>query len=469
MAVWLAPRVLAAALALVLIAAVGAFLGGVPGSLVPVSAVVGGLAVVVLLAVAGSVPSPRKTALGYDHRSELHERLSTAVALPAGADAEMRTLQHADALATALRARPTSAYPLQAEWRDLAILLAAAALLGLWLWIGLSSPLAGVIRLRAGGPTAAALPEQAALGEQPAPIPPALAAELRRLQAAIEELRLQLDPDADASEEALQASAEGLRHSSEARRVGRALGDRDPEAAAAELHALATQLSQLNAGQLEELAASLRAAADQAQQDPQLAGRFRSAAEALERNQLPDARRALRELAETVQAIGTSVANNQAVRQQVAALRQQLDEAQAASGVTAWGEGEGGAQGPAGAEGATEVAGAEQADEGSTDSGQTPTGGGWSAARGQERPGLLETLPPEQRLDAEGRLETIQIEPGEEATDTVERPILDLGIDRDRPFQPSAGALGFALGRTDVNRTVPLELRAIFDRYFSSP
>ena len=58
-------------------------------------------------------------------------------------------------------------------------------------------------------------------------------------------------------------------------------------------------------------------------------------------------------------------------------------------------------------------------------------GGGFgsSAAEGREVPANIEDLPLNQRLNAEGRLETVTIEPTDEGQETALRPVLKLGTD----------------------------------------
>jgi len=83
--------------------------------------------------------------------------------------------------------------------------------------------------------------------------------------------------------------------------------------------------------------------------------------------------------------------------------------------------------------------------------------------------GTLETLAPEQRLNVEGELEIVEVKPTEEGAELVERPILELGPSGSAGFVASAGDRGFAVGRPDVARNVPLDMLPMMDRYFSAP
>ena len=94
---------------------------------------------------------------------------------------------------------------------------------------------------------------------------------------------------------------------------------------------------------------------------------------------------------------------------------------------------------------------------------------GGSAAEGQEVPTNIEGLAADQRLDAQGQLETVPIDPTAEGQETVMRPVLELGTDVSREFEPSAGNRGTAVGRPDMSRALPADRQILLDRYFSTP
>ncbi len=468
-----APRVLTGGLALILVGAVVAVLLDAAAALPLLAAVVGALAAAALLAVAGAVPSMRRAALAVDLRLQLHERLSTAVAgLPNGD--EMVLAQRADALAAAESVQPREAFPLLVDKRDVLMVCGALGLVALWLWVAAVTPLTGFF-----APRGAPLGPQERAGESQAPgaaspqtssaeLPPQLAAQMERLNRAVDQLRAQIDPEARASQEQLGNIAEGLRRSSEARQLGRALEGRDLEAAAAEARQLANRIADLNSGQLEELAGSLGRAAEEASADPALAGQLESAAQAVQDSRLGEAREALRRLGETLAAIDSAAAGNRALEREIAGLERDLAELQTQA------EGAGTAsstdtltiENPNGGA-AMSAAGDAGAGAGRAD-GQA-RGGGYSSAAGQELPGPPETLAPQQRLAADGRLEIIELAPTDEGSEQVQRPALELGAGTGPSFDPAAGSRGFAAGRGDVSRAAPLELRAVLDRYFSSP
>lgn len=424
-----------------------------------------GVAVLAVLAIAVTIPAPRDIALAYDARVGLQERLSTAVTLGSDVDDEMRSLQRTDALRAARALDAAAAFPLRAPRRDLVLLVATAALIAIWLWIsggGLLEPPIDIPAIVPGSMASEADPAGGSIGAAPAPpVSAETLAEIRALQASLEQLRAQIDPSGAAAGQALADASESLRRSAGARSVGRPLSSEDFAAAADALRRLVDELSQMNAAQLEELAESFSAAAGAAAADPVLSERFDQAAAALERSRLADAQAALAELAERVESAGASIANNQAIEREIEALEQALASAlkssQGASSRDPATEGDGAAVGEdAGAAGATQ-------DGGST------AGSGASNAAGQVVPDALENLPPGQRIGADGNLEIVRIDASADTNETVDRPILELGTDREQRFDAPAGSLGFAVGRPDVDRSLPPELQPIVDRYFRSP
>ncbi|MCY3914012.1 MAG: hypothetical protein OXG43_12340 [Chloroflexi bacterium] len=469
----LAPRLVTLGIAGTLIIAVpAAWLGG-PNLLVPTGIALALAGVVVLAGVALHVPAPGDVALAYDSRAGLHERLSTAIAELRNVDPDVRELQHADALAAAGRLNPGGAMPYGVARRDLLIMALAATALAAWaaaisftpFWRTINPPLSLDRGDVAQSDTAA--PAPAAPGDSAAALDPATAAEIERMQAAIDELRAQLDPEAGTAAQALHEASEHLRLSDEGRRLGRELGNREYAAAASELRRLAAELSQLSAAQREELAERLGEAAAAAAADPRMAEPLGDLAEALESGRLSDARTSFEELASMLEAVEESAAGNAAMQQELAALESELAEMLADSGASAGLPGESALDGSAmpGQGGMAAAGNAAMMNQ----SGGEGGGLGGSAAEGQEMPANIEGLAANQRLDAEGRLETISIDPTAEGQETVMRPVLELGTDVSREFEPSAGSRGTAVGRPDMSRALPADRQILLDRYFSTP
>ena len=469
----LAPRLVTLVIAgALLIAVPAAWLGG-PDLLVPSGIALALAGVAVLGAVTLHVPAPHDVALAYDHRAGLQERLSTAIAELRNVDPDVRELQHADALAVADRLNPGRAMPYGVARRDLLVLALAAAALGGWVavlalspfWRAISPPLAfesGSAELSDGAALAPAAP-----GDSATAIDPAAAAEIERMQAAIDELRAQMDPETGAAEQALNEASQHLRLSDEGRRLGRELGNREYAAAAAELRRLAAELSEMSAAQREELGERFGESAAAAAADPRLAEPLQSLADALESGRLSDARSSFEELASMLEAVEESAAGNAAMQQELAALESELAEMLADTGANAGLPGES-ALDAAAMQGEGGMAGDGNA--AMLDQGAGAGGGlGGSAAEGQEVPANIEGLAADQRLDAQGQLETVPIDPTAEGQETVMRPVLELGTDVSREFEPSAGNRGTAVGRPDMSRALPADRQILLDRYFSTP
>ena len=469
----LAPRLVTWGIAGTLsIAVPAAWLGG-PDLLVPAGIALALAGVVVLTGVALHVPAPHDVALAYDNRAGLHERLSTAIAELRNVDPDVRDLQHADALAAAGRLKPGGAMPYGVSRRDLLTMALAAAVLAAWVaaisltpfWRTINPPLS----LDQGDVEQSddAAPAPGAPGDAAAALDPTPAAEIERMQAAIDELRAQFDPEAGTAEQALYEASEHLRLSDEGRRLGRELGNREYAAAASELRRLAAELSQLSAAQREELGERFGEAAAAADADPRLAEPMQELADALESGRLSDARTSFEELASMLEAVEASAAGNAAMQQELAALESELAEMLADSGAGAGLPGESAPDGPAlpGQGGMAGDGNAAMVDQPTGEGG----GLGGSAAEGQEVPANIEGLAANQRLDAEGRLETVPIDPTAEGQETVMRPVLELGTDVSREFEPSAGSRGTAVGRPDMSRALPADRQILLDRYFSTP
>ena len=298
-------------------------------------------------------------------------------------------------------------------------------------------------------------------GSAPALADPATLARLDEIRAAMAELERQRDPDAAPAALAAEAAGEALRRTSEGRRLGRALDSGDFRAAAAEARELSGQIADMNSTRMDELAQGLREASDRAAGfDPGLAEQLRAAAAALDRGQLADARSALDRLAEEIETVGGTIEADRGLEAQLDQLARQLAEAEGAAQGTMPGT-EGDSLGAA-------AAGAAQAEAGAEASAGL-NGGGDSVASGRALEGTLETLAPEQRLNVDGQLEIVEIKPTEEGAELIERPVLELGPGGSSGFEASAGYRGFAVGRQDVARNVPLDMLPMMDRYFAAP
>ncbi len=463
-----APKLLGLGFGLAIGLAAASALAGL-GGLAPAAAGAAlGVVSAALAARAVTVPPPLTAALAYDRRLGLCERLSTAV-VGARADPAMQALQREDALRTITQVDAARAFPYPVRRRDVLLLGAAAAALGgvLLAAARVSAPVPGAeTPIEA---LTALPPGLAADAAAPTPVDPALQARIEELRAAIAELERQRDPEAASAAVAADAAGAALRRTSEGRRLGRALGNGDFAASAAEARALRAQLADMNSARMDDLAAGMQQASAAAAADAALSGRLAAAAEALARGQLADARAALAQLADEMEAAGATVAAERQTQAQLQQLARQLMDAEAAA------EAQPGASGPAGAAAAdapTSLAPPAEARQGTAgddgDPGSGSGAGGDSDARGRALSGTLETLPAEQRLDAEGRLEIVDIAPTSEGAELVQRPILALGAG-----QPSesaaAGGRGVAAGRQDVARGVPLDLLPVLDRYFSAP
>ena len=278
------------------------------------------------------------------------------------------------------------------------------------------------------------------------------------------ELERQRDPEAAPAALAAEAAGEALRRTAEGRRLGRALDSGDFQAAAGEARELGEQISGMNSTRMDELADGLREAAERAEGlDEGLADQLRAAADALEGGQLADARSALEQLAQEIETVGSTVQADSGLEAQLDQLARQLAEAEAAAG-----DGLPGAEGDSPGDAAAAAAAA-GATEGSAEGGVGSQGGGDSVASGQALEGTLETLAPEQRLNVDGQLEIVEIAPTEDGSELIERPVLELGPGGSSGYEASAGRRGYAVGRPDVARNVPLDMLPIMDRYFAAP
>jgi hypothetical protein len=459
-----------------IVAVPAAWIGG-HEFLAPVGILMAGTGATFLTAVVLYVPRPLDVAFAYDRRAKLKERLSTATAELRNVDAGIRDLQRADALAVAQHLDPRQQFPFGGSRRDLVVLTIATTALAGWIMVSNLNSFFGSVRTPLLlGPGAATLSKMgAAMPEDPvseaadlqsAMRQPAIATEIERIQAAIKELRAQINPDVVHAQRALHEASESLRLSNEGRQLGRELGKKEYDAAADELRILVDKLTEWNAAQREELGERFGESAVVATEDARLAQQFDGLAEVLQGGQISDARSALIELARTLEAIADSADGNAGMQQKLSELESRL------SGLL------GGAMLVTGSPGESEVDGSGvvgpsglQSDGEGQRQGLTQTrarGFGDAATEGQEVPASIEGMLADQRLNLDGQLETVHIEPTEDGGKSVERPVLELGIDPLQSYEPSAGGRGAAVGRPDTDRELPADLQILLDRYFST-
>ena len=457
-----APRVLTISFGFALLVVLGAAALGLPRLVIGLALGVATIPVVALAARALVAPPPLAAALAYDRRLAMFERLSTAVA-GSRADDHMRELQHRDAFQALEGVNAALAFPYRVPRGELGVLAVAAAALA----VGMLAATTDVLPRLGQQAPASALAESLGTeedGAAPALADPAVLAQIDQIRAAMAELERQRDPEAAPAAVAAEAAGEALRRTSEGRRLGRALDSGEFQAAAAEARELGGQISSMNSTRLDELAEGLREASRRAEGlDEGLANQLRAAAEALERGQLADGRGALAQLAEEIEAVGATVDADSGIEAQLDQLARQLAEAEALGGEGLPGT-EGGTPGDAAA-----AAAAAAATEGSAEGNTGSLGGGDSVASGRALEGTLETLAPEQRLNVDGQLEIVEIKPTEDGAEMIKRPVLELGPGGSSGFEASAGNRGFAVGRPDVARNVPLDMLPMLDRYFSEP
>jgi len=460
-----APRVLTISFGLALLLVLGAAALGLPRFVIILVLGVAMIPVVALVARALVAPPPLAAALAYDRRLAMFERLSTVVA-GSRADERMRELQRRDAFEALEAVNPSLAFPYRVPRADLGVLAVAAAALALGMLAATTDVLP---RLGEPAPHSALAESLGTAGDGAAPAlaDPAVLAQIDQIRAAMAELERQRDPEAAPAALAAEAAGEAMRRTAEGRRLGRALDSRDFQAAAGQALALGEQIPGLNSTRLDELADGLWEASERAEGlDEGLANQLRAAADALEAGQLADARSALSQLAQEIETVGATVQADRGMEAQLDQLARQLAEAEALGGDGLPGA-EGDSLGDAAA--AAAAAAADGSADGSAEGNAGSLGGGDSVASGQALEGTLETLAPEQRLNVDGKLEVVEIKPTEEGAEVVERPVLELGPGGSSGFEASAGDRGFAVGRPDVARNVPLDMLPMLDRYFSEP
>ena len=458
-----APRMLAISFGIALLVVLGAAALGLSRLVIGLALLPVLIPISVLVARALVAPPPLSAALAYDRRLAMFERLSTAV-VGSRADEHMRGIQRQDALRALAGVNASLAFPYQVPRGELGVLAIAAAGLA----VGLLAVTADILPGVGGQGQVLSLAEDlgtAADATAPVLADPAVLAQIDQIRAAMAELERQRDPEAAPAAVAAQAAGQALRRTAEGRRLGRALDSGDFQTAAGEARELGGQISGMNSTRQDELAAGLREASERAEGlDEGLANQLRAAANALERGQLADARSALAQLAEEIEAVGATVNADRGIEAQLDQLARQLAVAEASAGANTPG-----ADGDSSADSAASAAAAAAQAEVGAAAAAGSQGGGDSVATGRALEGTLETLAPEQRLNVDGQLEIVEIKPTEEGAEVVERPILELGPGGSSGFEASAGDRGYAVGRPDVGRSVPLDMLPMLDRYFSEP
>jgi hypothetical protein len=500
-----APRGLAAGLAVATVIAVAARLW-------PLLSTPWLLALAALWALLGSLAAalvvwlwpatPLELARAFDRRLGLRERVSTALELESGAlvaPAGLAERQRADALRAAAAADPVAAIPLRLARRDGLLALAALALLAAAIWV--PNPMQARLAERAAVREAveAQIEEIEALRDEIAADPALSEADraallevldstVERLQAgdltreealaelteAGQQLRQLGGEDALAEASALQAAGEGLRESAVTDALGAALEQGDFATAAAILEDLSDELGQALTRD-EELALAEQldeAAAELAASNPELAGQFSAAAEAIRRGEIEAAREALAQASATTNQTGQAAAAAQAAQAaagQLAGGGQQIAQAGAA--------GQGG-QGSAGQGGTSQGAGQGQSSQGTGGAGQGESnaeaqGGAAQPMETDNGPGdgglrQFEPLYAPQRLGGSGGPE-LELPPGGDPGELLrELPGNPEVGESTVPYNQIYALYREAAGRALSDQRIPLGLRETVRDYFSS-
>ena len=385
------------------------------------------------------VPSVREVALAYDHRLQLRERLSTAVAPGLHADPEIRQLQQNDAIRALDAVDESSSFPYALQENRKLFLVIATGALGGWLLVAVLGLVPGKFALRVGPdllPPAPISVVPQTQSDRRLPIDP----RIEQLRYAISELQQQRDPRAVDVAAAFQEASESLRLTSEGRHIGRALASGDYRAAAAAIHDLASQASGLTRASEENLAEGFHQAAQKARaHDSDFATRLESVADALERGRVGDARSAMDDLASEVKSMGVTVEANNQIDGDVRDLERELAAAIGRSNVSGVLVGS--------------VAG---------------KGLSSSASGGTLVEGDIEALSSKERLSVEGRVEVVRIEPAAEGAESRPYRLNDGGPSDVRQEESYAVDGGVAVGRRDFSRITSIDFLPTIYRYFSS-
>ena len=426
-----------------------------------IGAAVVGASAVTLIGRAFVIPPPPTTALAYDRQLGLHERLSTSVADELRADSAIQALQRKDAVRTSETIDAARAFPYTLSRVDLLLLVGSTTALIAWF---ITSP---VVTLYSAPPTNFTdVTRTQQFGNVTVPAlsvdDPAIQSRMEQLQAAINELERNRDPETLTNLAVSREAAAALRQSPESRQLSRALNNQDFDLATAEIRELMNQLATMNSAQLDRLATSFRSATNQSTNtNSALEKNLRATARNLEDSHLVDARAALGRVANVTESLGTMTKMDREIEEQIEHLTQQLASLQESLDLDA----PRAENLPNASIGPVTIPVSSSDPDDSTAA--PAAGGSDSSAQGRALRGTLETLPEGQRLNTEGRLEVIDIAPTSEAAKLVERPVLEIGPPAPEWSTTIAGNRGQAVGRPDVDRNTPLDLLPILDRYFT--
>ena len=426
-----------------------------------IGAAVVGASAVTLIGRAFVIPPPPTTALAYDRQLGLHERLSTSVADELRADSAIQALQRKDAVRTIETIDAARAFPYALSRVDLLLLVGSTTALIAWF---ITSP---VVTLYSAPPTNftdVTRTQQSGNVTVPALSvdDPAIQSRMEQLQAAINELERNRDPETLTNLAVSREAAAALRQSPESRQLSRALNNQDFDLATAEIRELMNQLATMNSAQLDRLATSFRSATNQSTNtNSALEKNLRATARNLEDSHLVDARAALGRVANVTESLGTMTKMDREIEEQIEHLTRQLASLQESLDL----EAPRAENLPNASIGPVTIPVSSSNPDESTAA--PAAGGSDSSAQGRALRSILETLPEGQRLNTEGRLEVIDIAPTSEAAELVERPVLEIGPPAPEWNTTIAGNRGQAVGRPDVDRNTPLDLLPILDRYFT--
>ena len=395
--------------------------------------VFGGLVLVGRLLV---LPPVWEVALAYDWRLQLRERLSTALEPGLHTDSEMLQLQRNDAIRVLDAVDESESFPYALRGNGHLFLVTAVGALGAWLLL-VALGLVPSSFARRQSPELVALASGGSVVEKRDESGVVVGARTDQLRSAISELRQQRDPRAVDTAEAIQQASESLRRTSESRYIGRSLASGDFRAAAMAIQDLATQASGLTRASQENLAEGFRQAVERANlHDSEFSGHLANVAYTLEQGHLGDARSAMKALASEVESMGITVETNNRINENIRGLERQLAEAASTSNVS---------------ESFLGLA----AGDGSTS----------SVSEGKLVEGGVEALSPKERLNVEGRLEVVRIEPTAKSAELRPYKLNEVGSSEVPQIESWTTDGGVAVGRRDFSRVIPADFLPTLDRY----
>jgi hypothetical protein len=421
----------------------GVFLGVLAAVFIPLNlsivvtagvVVSGGLVLVGRLLV---LPPVWEVALAYDRRLQLRERLSTAVVPGLHTDSEILQLQQNDAIRVLDTVDESGSFPYALCGNGHLLVITAVGVLGAWL-------LLVALGLVPGRFSPSVSPDQLALAFSSSVVEKqddrgtVVDARIEQLRYAISELQQQRDPQTVDAGAALKEASGSLRLKAESRYIGRALANGDFRAAAAAIQDLASQASGLTRASQENLAEGFRQAGERAKRyDSDVSGYLANVAYTLEQGRLGNARSAMEDLATEVESMATTIETNTRINENLRGLEGQLAEATSTSNIPA------SVLGPAAGEGANSF-----------------------ASGGNLVEGSVEAASSKERLNAEGRLEVVRIEPTAEGTELRPYSLQEAGSSEVQKIESRTIDGGVALGRRDFSRVIPVDFLPMLDRYF---